>query len=85
MKTKLTTYDPMVDEAGEEFKDALVGWTVVSVGMTNRYHCTTNHGAYDGDVEGGLTLILHKNGMLRKVILGYTELGEWIEHVEEIE
>jgi len=83
MKMK-KTYDQMLNTADEAIKDALTGWTVVSVGMTNKYHAETIHGEYDATVEGGLTLILHKNGMLRKVILGYTELGEWLEHMEEI-
>lgn len=40
---------------------------------------------YSSLVEGGLTFILEKNGVRSKVILGYTELGEWIEDVEILE
>ena len=79
------TYDQMLDTAGQEFKEALVGWTVISVGMTRGCRIKTSNGEHDTEVEGGLTLILHKSGMLRKVILGYTELGEWVEYVGEIE
>jgi len=82
---RIKSYEKMLDTAGQDFKDAFVGWTVVSVGMTGVYAWDAGNGqTYDGRVEGGLTFILHKNGMLRKVILGYTELGEWIEHQEEI-
>lgn len=86
MISNKVTYSPMEDTAGTEFSDAFVGWTVVSVGMTKEYSRLDHQGTeYSGSVEGGLTFILHKNGMLRKVILGYTELGEWLEHVEDIE
>lgn len=79
------SYEKMLDTAGQEFKDAFVGWSVVSVGMTGHYTWEAGDGkTHDGHVEGGLTFILHKNGMLRKIILGYTELGEWIEHQEEL-
>ena len=55
----------------KEFKKAFVGWTIYEISMS--------------DVkEGGLTFHLSKpDGMTRKVILGYTELGEWIESVED--
>ena len=85
MTTRKTFYSPMEDSAGPEFNDAFVGWTVISVGMTKEYKRLDIRGTeYSGDVEGGLTFILHKNGMIRKVILGYTELGEWLEHVGDI-
>ena len=81
---KNIVYDKMLD-IDQEFRDALVGWSIVAVGMTKKCTWETNEGKkYDSTVEGGLTLVLHKNGMLRKVILGYTELGEWLEHIEEL-
>lgn len=64
-----------------EFEKCFKGYTIKSVGITN-------DGTYNnGDprtLEGGLTFILTDGKHEKKVILGYTELGEWIEHVEEI-
>jgi hypothetical protein len=75
----------MIDHESQDFKDFFVGWSVVSVGKTEFYYWESKEGQkYDSTVEGGLTFILHKNGMFRKVILGYTELGEWIEHCEDL-
>lgn len=75
----------MIDNENPSFNEFFVGWSVVSVGKTEFYYWESKEGKkYDSTVEGGLTFILAKNGMLRKVILGYTELGEWIEHCEDI-
>jgi hypothetical protein len=90
-RSRITTYGPVLDEAHPSFKEALVGWTIVSVGLTKEY-TSRRVGTSDdilfpeaitGDVEGGLTLILKKDNVLRTVVLGYTELGEWIEHMED--
>jgi hypothetical protein len=47
----------------------LVGATVVDVGMTMARR-----------VEGGLAIDYEKDGEKRRVVLGYTELGEWIHY-----
>lgn len=33
-----------------------------------------------GDVEGGLTFDVEKNGKIMRLVIGYTELGEWVEY-----
>lgn len=72
--------------APDDFKKAFEGYKILEVGMTTHYIPAPY---YPGDkpwksiVEGGLTFILEKDGKKRKVILGYTELGEWIETIEE--
>jgi hypothetical protein len=71
--------------ASQEFKDAFEGWTIESVGMTQEYQVIKDRNddyAYSGYVEGGLTFILVKDNTRKQVILGYTELGEWIEDEE---
>lgn len=76
------TYGPM-EEGDEDIKDiteALLGYTVVGVGKTETYKTKD----WEGHVEGGLTLMLEKDGKKRKVILGYTELGEWLEYAENL-
>jgi hypothetical protein len=74
-----------MSDIDQDFKDAFAGWSIVSVGMTKDYTWETAEGhKHDSSVEGGLTFILQKNGRVRKVILGYTELGEWLEHIEEL-
>jgi hypothetical protein len=66
-----------------EIRKAINGWTVVAVGKTETYKDESDREfPYNGYVEGGLTLMLYKDGVERKVILGYTELGEWLEHME---
>lgn len=86
------TYGPMQDIASPDIKEALIGWRIVDVGITTQYtsylpgdHEPSIHNPvpreYTASVEGGLTLLLEKDGQQRKVILGYTELGEWLEHV----
>lgn len=73
------------DDSTDEIRKAIKGWTIVNVGMTTGAEYIKD-GKPNGSawVEGGLTLILERNGKKRKVILGYTELGEWLEHVENI-
>ena len=77
-------YGPIVD--GDEYTDeirlALAGWKIVGVGHTETY---TSDWTKKGKVEGGLTLILERGVETRKVILGYNELGEWLESVEDIQ
>lgn len=90
------TYGPVLDIAGDDLKHALVGWRIVEVGITREYTSrqTSPQSAEDAQsslfglpesftttVEGGLTLILEKDEQRRKVILGYTELGEWLEYL----
>jgi len=66
----------------EVFKDALIE----EVGYTEEkiYGKDSLFAGHVYKIEGGLTFILNKNGKRTKVILGYTELGEWIENVEEL-
>lgn len=73
------------DSSLKEIREALIGWTIVEVGIT--LGGVYKSGTFKGDhfnTEGGLTLLLAKKNKRRKVILGYTELGEWLENVEEI-
>lgn len=78
------TYDEMVPDG--EWKETLSGWTIEDVGFTKQL--TYEDGRFAGNkssVEGGLTLILKSPiGRRKKVIIGYTELGEWLEHEEEL-
>lgn len=79
------TYGPVEDSIDTEIKEALMGWTILSVGKTEKAtYETARFGRMEGIVEGGLTLTLTKDGNLRRVILGYTELGEWLESVQEL-
>jgi hypothetical protein len=85
MTDKKVTYDAMLDLGDDEIRNALVGWTVAAVGLTKGCGRTYGDGqVHHSQVEGGLTLILYKDGMLRKVILGYTELGQWLEYLGEL-
>lgn len=76
----ISVYGP-VTTAESSFITALQGYTIQEVGMTN-----TVTRVYDGveypnrRLEGGLTFILTNGTSKKKVILGYTELGEWIEY-----
>lgn len=79
---EMKTYSEMAS-VGEGIEQAFVGgWTIKSVGMTRAYECVPSLFPGYHCVEGGLTFVLEKNGQVKKVILGYTELGEWIEHIE---
>ena len=50
--------------------EELVGATIVGVGMTA------------AKLEGGLAIDYSKNGSkTKRVVLGYTELGEWVEYI----
>lgn len=81
MHKKYSDIDYLIDKEfidyliDKEFKDAFIGWTVVSMGMTEKYF----NDNYEGRVEGRLTFILKKDNQVKKVILGYTEIGEWVE------
>lgn len=58
-------FEPMLEE---EWRDTFIGWTIKDVQR-------------DTITEGGLTFFLERDGEERRVILGYTELGEWLEDV----
>lgn len=58
--------------------DVLKGYTIVRVGDTT--NVITHWGT--SSIEGGLTLLLEKDGERVRVIFGYTELGLWIETIE---
>ena len=80
-----------LEEANVDITKALEGFTIISVKHTydvKRHYFDDDTGKediYEGYVEGGLTLILTNGIIKKKVILGYTELGEWLEHEEVIE
>ena len=57
-------------EAYSDLRNALEGWTIAEVEITV-------------GVEGGLTFHLERGVQERLVILGYTELGEWLEYLED--
>jgi len=42
-------------------------------------------GFHPSESEGGLTIDYKKNGVIHRIILGYTELGEWISWQGELE
>jgi hypothetical protein len=46
----------------------LVGAKVVGIGMTRAW------------VEGGLTIDYERDGEKKRVVLGYTDLGEWVHY-----
>lgn len=77
-----------ITPADKEIAKALTGFKIESVGLTTRVerHCfdddTKEEEIYNSRVEGGLTLILTDGKIKKKVILGYTEIGEWLEHEE---
>lgn len=69
MRGKLKNYFPSI--AGPQTLpelDSLVGATVLDVGF---------HPLMD---EGGLTIDYSKDGEIRRIVLGYTELGLWVEY-----
>lgn len=70
-----TFYHKMIT-ANDNVKDAFEGWTILEMGMTEKKDdsCGKNR-----SIEGGLTFILQKGELKKRVILGYTELGEWVE------
>lgn len=64
----------------DDMTKTLVGWEITDVSFTK-------------GVEGGLTLTVRQplsiyspdlKERVRKVVLGYTDLGEWIESVEDL-
>lgn len=59
----------------------LKGWTIDKVGYTQYKHPDD---LPDEELEIGLTLILSKGNLKRKVILDNNKFGFVIEHVEEI-
>lgn len=70
------------EEADPDIVEAFKGWTITKVYMTKDVKRTSHpfsRGTYDSHVEGGLTFDLERAGESRRVILGYTELGEWLE------
>jgi hypothetical protein len=69
------------DNYTQEIRIAMIGWTILAVGKTESKKYEDGE---KGMIEGGLTFMLEKDGKRRKVILGYTELGEWLEHKEDL-
>lgn len=60
---------------GDEIAEALEGWRVDTV-------------SWDTNIEGGLVLHLSRgfaNHVQKIVVLGFTELGMWLEKEEKIE
>ena len=53
------------------------GWTIIQV-------CKTLEKTDGYMMEGGLTFFIEKDGKKKRVILGYTELGEWVEDVLDV-
>lgn len=70
-------------DADQEYKEAFEGWKINEVGMAGEHEYFANGEWSDSYVEGGLTFFLEKDGKKRVVILGYTELGEWIEFIKD--
>lgn len=75
-------------KATEEISKALVGFKIESVSMTKEVdrHVfeedlfgNVEHLIYDSMIEGGLTLILSNGTIRKRVILGYNDIGEWVE------
>lgn len=79
MKTKNKYGDMHKDGDSKDFQ-SMEGWTIKEVGMTDYYEASWGK----GNVEGGLTFIIEKDGVKKKVILGYTELGAWVESEETL-
>lgn len=75
--------------AEEEYKKAFEGWTIVEMqfcGRVEDFSKTFPNSPYPrvGSVEGGLTFVLERDSVRKRIILGYTELGEWIEDEREL-
>jgi hypothetical protein len=64
---------PTFEEANDDFKKSFIGWTIEDVKMakSNEHY----------SLEGGLSFVMKKGNDRRLVVLGYTELGEWVESV----
>ena len=73
-------------EADDEYKKAFEGKVIIKMEFTTDVVRSSYDGKeYDSTVEGGLTFILEdKDGNRSIVVLGYTELGEWIEFQQEL-
>ena len=67
-------------EAGPEFKKPLEGKAIEKVEIAISYQkwCGQERGYIEFPVEGGFTFFLDDGTY---VVLGYTELGEWLEYV----
>ena len=53
---------------------------VVSIALKKTVGATiTDAGFLDGSREGGLTLDYDKDGVEMRLVLGYNDLGEWVE------
>jgi hypothetical protein len=76
------SYGPVVkNEDSELYERAFLGWTVIGMGFTETYKSASG---WEGRIEGGLTFVLKKGRKKKRVIFGYTELGEWIEAEEDL-
>lgn len=61
----------------------MVGWKIIAVGDTAEITHTWHKNPEPSSTEGGLTFIIERKGVIKKVVLGYTELGLW-KYGEEI-
>lgn len=71
-------------EADPAITKSLTNFYIEKIGLTEtvkRHYFDDEIGeeVHNSRVEGGLTLILSNGSVRKKVILGYTELGEWLE------
>lgn len=83
-KNDAPKFGPFHEGEGDsvELQD-LVGWKIISVGETKTI--TYPGSKTKSRVEGGLTFLVEKRGIIRKVVLGYTELGLWKQGDEVIQ
>jgi len=79
----MNKYGSIHPDISKDIKDALLDKKILLVGTTHRVTRDVGNDEYEGYLEGGLTLVLEdKNGIKSKVILGYTDLGIWLENEE---
>jgi hypothetical protein len=76
----MSFFYPKMGPAPHEFKDAFEGWTIVEVGITDSKD--VGH-MKDLPLDGGLTFVLQKGDLKKRISLGYaTSHGrttEWVE------
>lgn len=63
-----------MSEQNEEqtIEDALTGWTIYAID-------------YDRTVEGGMVFHLIQGNVRKIVVMGFTELGNWLEREEKFD
>ena len=59
------------DDAASKALEQMIGYTIVNAGFVKT--CK----------EGGLTFDFNKNGTKMRLVLGYNDLGEWVEFLGE--